>query len=429
MSGSSVVVIGGGASAVHVAVALGERAAERGRPAPTVTIVSRESRVGRGLAYGRADAHHRLNSPAGKMSVSATDDTHFLRWAAEQGRATAPWDFVERRFYGDYLESVHAELVASGRVVAVEGEAVDVATDDRGAHVRLADGTTLDADVAVLAIGNPPPVMWSTTTPVRIDDPWAAGALERIPAGAAVLLVGTGLTMVDVATSLARREDGVRVTATSRHLLVPGRHLDEPAPAGPGLPADATALTDLAGALRDQLVAARRSGTPWQAVVDGMRPRLMDHWLGLDETEREHFLEHFARRWDVHRHRMAPSVHDELEALVEAGTLRYVRDADPADHDVVVFCTGPASVARPGWSRLVDAMLASGRLVPDRLDLGPLATPDGALVDADGRADGRLLAIGHALRGALWETTAIGEIRILANRVADRALDATPLPV
>jgi uncharacterized NAD(P)/FAD-binding protein YdhS len=428
MAGTSVVIVGGGASAVYVAVALEERAAARGLPAPTITVVARETPVGRGLAYGHADAHHRLNSPAGKMSISAGDDTHFVRWAAEHGRPVVPYEFVERAFFGDYVEDVWAGLVAGsdGRVSAVQAEATGLRTDDDGAVVTLADGTEVSADVAVLALGNPPPATWDTGAAVQIDDPWAAGALDVIGDGANVLLIGTGLTMVDVATSLARRDPGITITATSRHLLLPQSHLAEAAAPGPGLDPAATTLDDLADGLQAQLDAAERDGTPWQAVIDGLRPRLIDHWLGMSLEDRQRFLEHFARRWDTRRHRMAPSVWAELQGLIESGTLTLRSDVDPASFDVVVFCTGPSAVTTPGWSPVVDELLAAGRIVAEPLGLGPAADGSGALLAADGTADGRLLGIGHALRGALWETTAIGEIRILANRVADRALDTEP---
>ncbi|PZE25644.1 hypothetical protein DEI86_10095 [Curtobacterium sp. MCBD17_028] len=424
-TGTSVVVIGGGASAVYVTVALRERAGARDLPAPDVTIVARETPVGRGLAYGHAEAHHRLNSPAGKMSVSAGDAAHFVRWCADHGYDVAPGDYVERRLFGDYLVDVAEHLVADPDhpVHVVQGEAVGCTTDDDGAHVVLADGSTIDADVAVLALGNPPPATWPTGAAVQIGDPWASGALDRVPDGSRVLLVGTGLTMVDVATSLARREAGITMTATSRHLLLPAEHLSAPVAPGPGLDPTVSTLGGLAHELGVQLRAAEDAATPWQAVIDGMRPRLMEHWTGMDEADRRRFVEHLARRWDVHRHRMAPSVHAELQGLVDGGVLRFVADADPSGFDAVVFCTGPTAVTTPGWSPVVDALLERGRILPEPLGLGLDADWSGAVRDDHGDVDGRLLAIGHALRGALWETTAIGEIRIIANRVADRALD------
>jgi uncharacterized NAD(P)/FAD-binding protein YdhS len=429
-AGTSVVIVGGGASAVYVAVALEERAAARGVPAPTITVVGREFPIGRGLAYGHAEPHHRLNSPAGKMSISAEDPDHFLRWSAEHGSPVDGYDFVPRTFFGDYVEDVFRTLVAGsdGRVRGVQGEAVEATTDADGAHVRLADGSTIEADVAVLALGNPPPATWATGA-VQIDDPWATGALDGIETGADVLLVGTGLTMVDVATTLARRDPTVRMTATSRHLLLPHAHLEAPAAPGDGLDPSATTLAELADDLQRKLAEADAAGTPWQAVIDGMRPRLIEHWLGMSTADRREFVDHFARRWDVRRHRMAASVHAELQGLLDDGTLALATDVDPADFDVVVFCTGPASILTPGWNPVTDGLLAAGRTVSEPLGLGPATDEQGALIDAAGTADGRLLGIGHALRGALWETTAVGEIRILANRVADRALDATPAPV
>jgi len=421
---ASVIIVGSGASAVYVAVALEERARARGLDAPSITVVGKEGTVGRGLAYGHADPHHRLNSPAGKMSASAMDELHFVRWCAAHGMDVHAGDFVERRVFGDYLEDVFAELSASagGRVRLVVAEAIDVTTDADAAHVTLADGTILDADVAVLALGNPPPATWATGASLQIDDPWATGALARVPDGADVLLVGTGLTMVDVATSLARRQAGITMTATSRHLLLPETHSSTPAAPGPGLDPAASSLGALAHDLGVQLRDAAAEGTPWQSVIDGVRPRLMDHWTGLSEPDRRRFLAHFARRWDVHRHRMATSVRAELQGLLDSGALRLRGHAEPSEFDAVVFCTGPAAVSSPGWSPLVDALLERGRIVSEPLGLGPAADTSGALRDDRGGNDGRLLGIGHALRGVLWETTAVGEIRILAGRVADSAL-------
>lgn len=414
---------------MYVVVALRERAAARDVPAPQITVIGRESRVGRGLAYGRPAAHHRLNSPAGKMSVSAEDPDGFLNWSAVRGEALGPGDFALRSQFGDYLEETFAELVATGEVAFVRGEALDVRTESAGVGVEVApDGPgsgheLIRADLAVLALGNPPPVSWASGAAVQIDDPWAAGALDAVPDDARVLLVGTGLTMVDVATTLGRRSPGITMTATSRHLLLPGVHPATPATPGPGLPAHAERLGALVHALGAQLRDAADEGRPWQGVIDGMRPRLMEHWTTLDLAERRRFVEHLARRWDVHRHRMAQSVYDEFRGLMDAGRLVITDDALTADHEVVVFCTGPAAVTTPGWSPLVDRLIERGQMTPEPLGLGLDAEHDGAVRDTSGVADERLLAIGHALRGALWETTAIGEIRIIANRVADRALD------
>jgi uncharacterized NAD(P)/FAD-binding protein YdhS len=328
--------------------------------------------------------------------------------------------------FGDYLEQTFRALVETGDAEFVHGEATDIEVQSDGARVSVEseDGPQeIRADVAVLALGNPPPVTWTTDAPVQIDDPWAPGALDDVPRGGRVLLVGTGLTMVDVATSLGRRDGDTTMTATSRHLLLPNVHPATAAEPGPGLAAGVERLGDLAHDLGEQVRTAAAEHRPWQGIIDGMRPRLMEHWVGLTERERRRFVEHLARRWDVHRHRMAQSVWAELRGLIDSGRLQFSAEADPQSYDAVVFCTGPASIARSGWSRLVDRMLERGTVVPEPLGLGIDADHAGSVRDAAGASSGRVLAVGHALRGALWETTAIGEIRIIANRVADRALD------
>ncbi|BDZ52087.1 hypothetical protein GCM10025867_43280 [Frondihabitans sucicola] len=427
-SESSVVIVGGGAAAVFATFALRDRSAALGLPALHVTVVGREPVVGRGLAYGRAEPHHRLNSPAGKMSLSATDDEAFLRWLDRAGWRDVdgtPADagsYVPRRVFGDYVESQFAGLLASSptEVTFLQGEVVGILPSSAGVTVALADGSSLTAESAVLALGNPAPGTVATGAARSLDDPWAPGALDGVTASDRVLLVGTGLTMIDVATSLARRMPGVRLTATSRRLLLPAVHLPEPAAAGPGLGDEVATLGEMISAFGAQLRAAKGAGSPWQAVLDGVRPQVQTLWQRLSVADRRRFLDHVARRWDVHRHRMAQAVWAEVSALIESGALTLSPSVAGTSFDVAINCTGPASVASRGWSRLVDALLDAGLVAPDPTGIGFDTDASGALVDSSGVPSDRLFAIGAALKGALWETVAIPEVRQLAYRIADR---------
>lgn len=427
----SVIIVGGGASAVFVAYALRERAFESGAPVPTVTVVGRESEVGRGLAYGRADAHHRLNSPAGKMSLSAVDDQAFVRWLGDtgwrdvDGSTAGPGSFVPRRVFGDYVVEAFRQLVddPGAQVRFVRGDVIDAALAGDETAVTLADGTVLTGDRVVIAVGNPAPGVVPSAVARTVADPWAPGALDGIGASDRILLIGTGLTTIDVATSLARRLPGVRLTATSRHLLLPAVHLSAPAAPGPGLGDEPTTLPAMMRAFAGQLRLARAGGQPWQAVLDGVRPEVQQLWTRLSDGDRRRFLDHVARRWDVHRHRMAPLVWAELEGLLDAGTLTLEADVDHSTFDVSINCTGPRPVVAAGWNPIVDALLRGGTAVADPTGLGFAADADGALVSADHTPEGRIFSIGAALKGALWETVAIGEIRQLAYRIAGRVLE------
>jgi uncharacterized NAD(P)/FAD-binding protein YdhS len=276
----------------------------------------------------------------------------------------------------------------------------------------------------VLALGNPAPAVLSTGAARSIDDPWAPGALDGLSASDRVLLIGTGLTMIDVATSLARSLPGIALTATSRHLLLPAVHLTEPASARDGLPDRASTLGDLMSAFSAELRAAKAAGSPWQTVLDGMRPQTQALWQGLSVADRRRFLDHAARRWDVHRHRMAPSVWAELSGLLDSGVLTLSPAAPGEGFDVAVNCTGPASVASRGWSPLVDSLLDAGIVAPDATGIGFDADSSGALIDSSGEVSHRLFTLGAALKGALWESVAIPEVRQVASRIAARVTDS-----
>lgn len=429
----SVVVVGGGAAAVFVTVALRERADALGLAAPLVTVVGREPVVGRGLAYGHAEPHHRLNSPARTMSVSPADDQGFVRWLDDQGwrdtggSAAGPGTYVPRMVYGDYLEAAFAALLrdAPDEVTFVHGEATSIRSEYGGvaaSTVELADGRALSADRVVLALGNlaPPPIRSTATR--SIDDPWAAGAFDGITADDRVLLIGTGLTTVDVATSLARRVPGLHMTATSRRLLLPAVHLASPAAPGPGLGDDLTTLGAMISAFGRQIREAKAAGSPWQPILDGIRPQVGELWQRLSIADRRRFLEHAARRWDVHRHRMARSVWRELSELLDSKTLTLEADTGEAAFDVAVNCTGPASLASGGWSALVDGLLDAGLVRADPTGIGFEADASGALVTAAGEPSEHLFTIGSALKGALWESVAVPEVRQVAGRIAERVL-------
>jgi uncharacterized NAD(P)/FAD-binding protein YdhS len=402
-----VVVVGGGASGVLAAVALAQR------PAVTsVVVVERAERVGPGLAYGAAEPHHLLNSPAARMTAVPGDDAHFVDWAAAHGAPVAPAAFAPRRRYGDYLAAVFADLVreSGGRVSSVRDEVVAIEPQADGATVRLAGGGALDAERVVLALGNPPPTGRGTgAAPRVVADPWAPGALDGVDG--AVLVLGTGLTMVDVATALARRSPGARITATSRSLLLPRVHLVTPVPPGPGLEPRSASLGSVLAAFTARLRAAESEGRPWQAEVDGVRPQVNGLWSALSAADRRRFVDRVSRRWEVRRHRMAPAVAAELAALQEEGRLRLAPVQHLGGFDAVIDATGPRATAAPGWSPLLDALRASGAIRPDALGIGVDVTADGAARDATGAASPVLSVLGPGRRGSQWESTAIPEIR------------------
>jgi uncharacterized NAD(P)/FAD-binding protein YdhS len=422
-----VLVVGGGAAGTITAVTLLREAAAHPQRPLQVMVVERARVAGPGLAYGTQEPHHLLNNYASRMSAFEDDPEHLVRWCLSRGMRITPHTFLSRRTYGRYLTSLlDEEPVGIGAgLTRVQGEVVDVVDTGTSYRATTADGAVLSADAVVLALGNPPPTMPRT---VRVDDarlapdPWSPDLLDRIGERDRVLLVGTGLTAVDVAVQVSCARPSARLTAVSRHGLLPLRHLPEPPLPTPFFDARVRSLRELLAEVRRCLDA----GADWRSLVESLKPVANDVWSALPSEERDRFTRHLHRYWEVARHRMAPVMADAVADLLATGrlTLSSPRDVEPAAYDVVVNCTGPAPVCTPGWNPLVDRLAVEGLLWPGPFGLGIDVDADGALVSADGVAARGLYAVGAARRGVEWEVGAVPDIRRQARRLA-RHLEAT----
>lgn len=446
-----VLVVGGGASGTLLAAQL----LRKSRGPLRVGLLERSGRVGPGLAYSTDSSSHLLNVPAGRMSAFPEEPEHFLRWIRRIEPATTPADFVQRRRYGQYLEAVLREAregAAPGvSLELLQGEVQSISQGGDSARVALARGPVLEARTVVLAVGNALPADMPVAdgglyaSPRYIRSPWLEGALRHVEPHHSVLLIGTGLTMVDTVLSLAERNHEGRIHAVSRHGLLPQVHRPGVV-AGPPVPlAEPHRVRSILGALRHQ---ARHvgEGGDWRAVMESVRTQTASLWRGLPEPERRRFLRHLRAFWDVHRHRMAPAVHDTLEQLQRAGVLRIhaarVRGFQLSDEgwvlarvrprgvgreatfrvQHVINCTGPdASIGR--GHPLLRGLLESGLARSDALGLGLATDEEGALLDARGHASRLLFTLGPLRRGDLWESTAIPEIRVQALALSRRLLE------
>ena len=415
-------VIGGGAAGVLTAATVLRSAAARPHePGVEVTVVERAEVAGPGLAYGTTEPILLLNNYAARMSAVEEDPNHLVRWCRAEGMDVSGSTFLPRRTYGRYLAALLPDHpVPEGSSVAVVRDDIVDLTDAGSTYLATtASGAVLSADVVVLALGNPPPRR-PNGLPAggrQVLDPWASGLVDQIGQDDRVLLVGTGLTTVDVVAQIAAARPRARLTATSRHGLLPLPHLPEPpAPAG-------TFNGDLRS-VRSALVELRRcrdAGAEWRCVVEALKAVVNDVWGALSLEEREQFTRHVSRHWEIARHRMAPAMAQVVNDLVASGRLVITPSdrLDDAWFDVVVNCTGPAPVSTPGWNPLVDRLAVKGMLWPGPLGLGVDIDADGALVDAHGVTARGMYAVGAARRGVEWEVAAVPDIRRQTVRLAD----------
>jgi uncharacterized NAD(P)/FAD-binding protein YdhS len=456
MSGPQRVAIVGGGAAGTVAAAhlLREPREESGLE---IELIDREGSFGAGVAYGTDDPLHLLNVPAVRMGAVAGHPEHFHCWLLEHGHEVPEEAFMPRGLYGDYLRDLLASAEGAAPEVPLRrrgGEVVALAERPGGVVLTLADGAELEADRVLLAPG---PLDGGDPIPIPAElcrsghyvaDPWAPGALDRVRGEGEVLIVGTGLTMVDVALSLCSEAGGPRVRAVSRHGLVPKRHRrDLTRLRRFPLPTESGELAPVMAAILAQIGRVAQQGDDWRDVIDSMRPVTPALWKALRTEEKRRFLHELQRLWDVHRFRMAPAVADRLEQLRQAGRVRCgaasivslephagavrVSLRTPGSHELeildvgaIVNCSGAGCDLRRDAPPLLRSLLDADAARPDELGLGLDVDDDGALLDAGGRTSGRIYAIGSLRKGVEWEAIGITEIRDHSAAAAARIVAA-----
>ena len=453
-----VIIIGGGASGVILACHLLRHPTSDLR----VTVIEKRAEVGRGVAYCTANPGHLLNVRAANMSAFPDQPDHFWHWLQDRrlGEDAAAWPacddpfcFVPRQIYGDYIADLIAPFLAgdeqSPRLHIIQGECTSIAESQSAVTVELSDGARCIADFAVLATGHevrPAPTGCYA-------DPW--GIPSGLDGRATVLILGSGLTMIDYVLSLLLAGHTGPIVAISRRGLLPRAHRRvEPRPIDAAeVPFGAT-LATLFGWFRTLVKQQVADGGDWRGAIDGVRPFTQQIWQRLPLASKHRFLEHARAWWDVHRHRMAPEVETRIAAAVSNGKLQVIAGKicaiEPNDSGALVHyrkrgekriehlqvakiveCTGIVKDPRRTTNCALRSLFDQGLARVDALNIGIDVTPECAVIDERGTPSHRLYAVGPLTRAAFWEIIAVPDIRnqcaeLAARLVQMRACTALP---
>lgn len=444
MSGSGgrhIIVVGGGASGVLLAYQLLHQRAHTFH----VTLIEQRHDIGRGIAYHTGNPDHLLNVRVANMSALPDQPDHFWRWLTSRDSDMTlcpdPYCFVPRRVYGDYISSLLKQQI-SGRteehLSIVQGTCVEIAEHHTDLFVTINDGRRFTADFVVLATGHD-----TRTGHQGYTDPWTPLSDTPLDVDAAVLIVGTGLTMVDYVLSLLRDGHRGTITAISRRGLLarPHRYVDAVRVEEAEVPLGAN-ISTLLRWLRGRIDVCVAQGGDWRSVIDGLRPYTQRLWRELPSRSKRSFIEHARAWWDVHRHRMAPEVESRIIDALRTGKLSlmaakvlsvkqtdsgaevtYRRRGETEIHHIevgaVVDCTGIVKDPRATSNPVLRSLLEQGLARVDPLRIGIETDDNCAIVDRDGVSSQRLFAIGPLTRATFWEVIAIPDIR---NQCAEFAV-------
>jgi uncharacterized NAD(P)/FAD-binding protein YdhS len=416
-----------------------------------VLLCERAPEFARGVAYGTANADHLLNVRASNMSALADDPNHFSEWLKRRaGREndkileTEAGVFANRGLYGEYLRGLldfaMRETAGHAQLRLLPDDVVDVvAASGGGYELVCASGQRIAASGIVLAVGNLPPE--EHADPRICANPWGEKAWRTLPGEAPVLIVGTGLTMVDLAISMRRRGFAGKIVAMSRGGLLAQAHTPvEQWPTPQFTLAEERSLSLLMARLRDEVFAAAEQGVGWRAVIDSIRPVTAKLWKRLPLSERRRFLRHGRRYWDVLRHRMAPPHAALIEHMQQDGSLqvlggrisrfeiaedairvRYTPRGRKGEKVLavqrVIMANGLEHIDRTR-DPLMQRLLERGLIRLDAQGLGLDVTDGLNVIGDEGRVAERIWALGPIVRGVFWECVAVPDIRVQASHVA-----------
>jgi uncharacterized NAD(P)/FAD-binding protein YdhS len=441
-----VAIVGAGFSGSMLAVHL----ADTFQASHEIALIEKRPRFGPGIAYGTDYRLHLLNVPAGKMGAYPEKPRQFLEWLKERRDLVSQYrldplkegSFVPRNLYGLYIEElVQRCALQTGRVHRFEQEALDLTIAPHGwLRVLLGDNTTIFARKVVLAIGNFPPGDPATSdwrfhlSRNYLSDPWSSSTLRRLAYAGDILILGSGLTALDLIVSLRQIKQSGKIYLLSRRGLFPHRHAPVESYAfHQSDPRKIDSVRHLLRAVRNEVLLAAGMNIGWRSVIDALRPHTQAIWQQLDLVERRRFLRHLRPYWECHRHRAAPEVLDLKDAMEKAGRLRCYqgrlesifenentlhvkfRNRSGAPYElavgVVVNCTGPECNYHKLRDPLIVQLFLRGLARPDPLFLGLDVNDQGRLLDAAGDAVPNLHTLGSPQKGRLFETTAVPELR------------------
>ena len=451
-----IAIIGGGFCGITTAMnILSKDHSRRTR----IHIINAGSPTGRGIAYTPTSAEHLLNVTVEKMSCLSDNPDHFLNWVMSQNayalldRDMVKKFFLPRRVYGNYLLETWNEYLVkyAGRIFTIEDYAHDVIKTDLGYRVQLMTGTDLLADAVILANGNEVPANPKIAnqdiynSPNYFRNPWNPAAFENVNPHRNVLIIGNGLTMVDAVMELEKPSFKGKIYTVSPHgfAILPHRHNGVVYKAFAEEIKDIYDLNIIFSAFKKHLHALRRFGISAEPLIDSLRSRTQQLWMTFTEDEKRRFLTHLRHLWGVARHRIPTHIHDRLTnmrlsdklhiqkgkllAMEEKNEMIEVRYADTArgiEHiiyvDRIINCSGPSLDISKSTNPLIKRLFLKGMITQDQFRMGLETNLTGEIINVKGDVQKGLFTLGGNLRGLLWESTAVPELKTQSANLAEQ---------
>lgn len=460
-------IIGAGFTGIMTAVQLIEKS---NSPFEIIIINEKENLI-KGPAYNTYSGKHLLNVITGRMSAYSDNPDHFLDWVmqkpefSDKDKTLIANSFLPRQLYGDYLVTVWEAALEKAKakniaITHVDGFVTDLQPQGDCIKLSVNNGQTITVDDCILATGNQIPRNPRIKNqdfyphPNYFQNPWKIESVTDVNPDLPVLIVGNGLTMVDTVIGLAEHgfKNEIYSISPNGFNILPHRHNGLKYTKLTEELTENLSLFDLVKLVNKHIRTVREYGVTAEPVIDSLRPFTQKIWKNFSEEEKSVFMSRLRHLWGVARHRIPIHTHDKIQQLRIDGKLRInsgkildfreteggitVDFFDKKDRAVktitvsrIINCTGPESDLMNLEKSFLKNCLLSGILTQDPLKLGIVTDTDTfRVIDANGNPHHNLYTLGGNLKGELWESTAVNELRIQVENLAEllKVQKATP---
>jgi uncharacterized NAD(P)/FAD-binding protein YdhS len=420
-----------------------------------VNLINDGQLLGRGIAYSTEQPEHLLNVPAGKMSAFSNDANHFIDWLKSQSKFknlitdNLKEQFIPRYIYGLYLDEIVKELTGKKNLQVINGKVISVKQKDNKYSVTLASQRIIECDTLVLAMGNYLPANPKIENKLFLksknyfQNPWKNNFINGVKDDETILLLGSGLTMVDCVLSLVKKEFKGKIIAISPRGYIPASHTRTIAYIDFYYEIRNKSLKDIFHITRNHLTKAKDNNIPWQSVIDVIRPHAQEIWKSFSDIDKQQFVSHVRHIWGVARHRLPQDIFQQIFNMMDTKQLQIIggriNDMIEKDGSIeihyklrksksinimnvsrVVNCTGPQMNFKEVDDELVTSLVNENLISPIDLKMGIKTSVDGEVINRENGLVKNVYAIGSLLRGVLWESTAVPELRVQAENIAER---------
>ncbi|MCU0327984.1 MAG: FAD/NAD(P)-binding protein [Chitinophagales bacterium] len=455
-------IIGSGFSGTMTAVQLINKLT---KPYEIILINEKET-LNKGIAYSPYSEKHLLNVIAGKMSAYPDKPDHFLDWVMQEkaflgkDKVLLANSFLPRKIYGAYLCAIWEETmkVAKSKNVPINiinDMVVDLDVNDDGVSIKLDNKLNIALDYCIIATGNQIPRNPNIKnqaffqSPNYFQNPWKIASVQDIKSDLPVLIIGNGLTMVDTVLGLLEHDVQNEIYSISPNgfNILPHRHNGMKYTKLVEEIYEDMSMLEIVKLVNKHIKSVREYGVSAEPIIDSLRPLTQKIWKSFSEKDRDKFMKKLRHLWGVARHRIPLHTHDKMQQLrierrlhIKSGHIvdimesnglievhyfdKRTQEGKVVEVSRVINCTGPETDLRNLDQSFLKNCLTKGILMQDKLKLGIRAdTETFQILNSQGKPHHNLYTLGANLKGELWESTAVNELRAQAEKLAEFLLN------